>query len=216
MPQYHRIDVNDEYYGRGFTEWTNTTKAFPMFTGHYQPHIPYDLGYYSLNDDEIFTRQIELAKNYGIYGFSFYYYWFSEKRIMEKPLNYFLNHPELDIKFCITWTNENWSALWDGSPNNLIYKQELRHEDDLLFMKDIIPYLKDPRYISIGNKKILLIYRATVWEKERVKVLISNFRKIANEEGVGELYVMLCNARGFDDNVKEWGQMHWLSFHHTV
>ena len=205
LPQYHRIDVNDKFYGRGFTEWTNTTKAFPMYAGHYQPHIPYDLGYYSLNDDEVFARQIELAKHYGIYGFSFYYYWFSGKRIMEKPLNYFLNHPELDIKYCITWANENWSALWDGSNNDLIYKQELRSDDDSFFMKDMLPYLKDPRYISIGEKKILIIYRATVWDKERVNVLISNLRKMASEEGIGDLYIMLCNARGFNDNVQEWG-----------
>lgn len=203
LPQYHRIDVNDKFYGRGFTEWTNTTKAFPMYVGHYQPHIPYDLGYYSLNDEEVFARQIELAKHYGIYGFSFYYYWFSGKRIMEKPLEYFLNHPELDIKYCITWANENWSALWDGSSNDLIYKQELRLEDDFLFMKDVLLYLKDPRYISIYGRKLLIIYRSTVWDKERVKLLISNLRSAAEE--VGGLYIMLCNARDFDENVCEWG-----------
>jgi lipopolysaccharide biosynthesis protein len=205
LPQFHRIDVNDKFYGRGFTEWTNTTKALPMYTGHYQPHIPYDLGYYSLNDDEVFVRQIELAKHYGIYGFSFYYYWFSGKRIMEKPLNYFLNHLELNIKFCITWANENWSALWDGSSNNLIYKQELKPEDDFLFMQELLPYLRDSRYITINGKKLIIVYRATVWEKERVKLLFSNMRTEAEKEGVGGLYIMLCNARGFDEDVAEWG-----------
>ena len=205
LPQFHRIDTNDHYYGRGFTEWTNTTKAIPMFTGHYQPHIPYDVGYYDLNNPEVFERQIYLAKSYGIYGFSFYYYWFSGKRIMEKPLNYFLAHPELKMNFCITWANENWSALWDGGNNDLIFEQNLKPDDDIKFIQDAYPYMSDPRYISVKGKKLLIIYRATIWEKDRVKELISNFRAEARRLGLGELYIMLCNTREFDEEVAEWG-----------
>lgn len=205
LPQFHRIDTNDFYYGRGFTEWTNTTKAIPMFTGHYQPHIPYDVGYYDLNNPEVFERQIFLAKHYGIYGFSFYYYWFSGSRIMEKPLQYFLNHKELDIKYCVTWANENWSALWDGGNKDLIFEQRLKPGDDKLFMDDIYPYMSDDRYISINGKKLLIVYRATVWGKNRVRELFNNFRNEAKKSGLGELYIMLCNARGFDEDVKEWG-----------
>ncbi len=205
LPQYHRIDVNDKFYGRGFTEWTNTTRTLPMFVGHYQPHIPYDLGYYSLNDSEVFPRQIELAKHYGIYGFSFYYYWFSGKRIMEKPLNYFLEHKELDFKYCLTWANENWSTLWDGGNKELIYKQELKKEDDYKFIDDALPYFLDERYITINGKKLLIIYRINIWEKERVIQLLGNMRSRARERGIGELYIMLCNARGFDEEATEWG-----------
>lgn len=205
LPQFHRIDANDKYHGRGFTEWTNTSKAMPMFTGHYQPHIPYDLGYYSLNDEEVLDRQITLAKHYGIYGFSFYYYWFSGKRVMEKPLDYFLSHPELDVNFCVTWANENWSALWDGGNQELIYKQELNPEDDFLFAQDLFPYLRDSRYISIKGKKLLIIYRANMWEKTRVKLLLDNIRNEVEREGIGGLYIMLCNTFDFDENVCEWG-----------
>lgn len=205
LPQFHRIDVNDQYYGRGFTEWTNTSKAIPMFTGHYQPHIPYDVGYYDLNNPEVFPRQIQLAKHYGIYGFSFYYYWFSGKRIMEKPLEYFRQHPELDIKYCITWANENWTARWDGENHDLIFEQKLRSGDAARFIEDLLPYFADDRYIRINNKLPLIIYRPTVWSKDRVKRLFQDFRDAMRKNGMGELYLMVCNARGAEENVEEWG-----------
>lgn len=205
LPQFHRIDVNDYYYGRGFTEWTNTSKAIPMFTGHYQPHIPYDVGYYDLNNPEVFERQIELAKHYGIYGFSFHYYWFSGKRIMEKPLEYFLRHPELDIKYCITWANENWTALWDGGNRDLIFEQKLQNGDAEKFIEGLLPYFEDERYIRIDNKLLLIVYRPTVWDKDCVKRLFQSFRDEMRKRCMHELYIMVCNARGFDENVGEWG-----------
>lgn len=205
LPQYHRIDINDYFYGRGFTEWTNTSKAIPMFTGHYQPHIPYDVGYYDLNNPEIFLRQIELAKHYGIYGFSFYYYWFSGKRIMEKPLEYFLKHPELDIKYCITWANENWTTLWDGGNHDLIFEQKLRNGDAERFIDDLLPYFADKRYMRINDKLPLIVYRPTLWHKDCTKKLFQSFRDEMQKKRMGELYIMVCNAHGFDENVKDWG-----------
>lgn len=205
LPQFHRIDVNDYYYGRGFTEWTNTSKAIPMFTGHYQPHIPYDVGYYDLNNPEVFIRQIELAKHYGIYGFSFYYYWFSGKRIMEKPLEYFLKHSELDIKYCITWANENWTSVWDGGNNDLIFEQTLQHGDAEKFIDSLLPYFEDKRYMRINGKLPLIIYRPTVWDKDCVKRLFQSFRDELQKRGINDLYIMVCNARGFDEKVEDWG-----------
>ena len=124
---------------------------------------------------------------------------------MEKPLNYFLAHPELKMNFCITWANENWSALWDGGNNDLIFEQNLQPDDDIKFIQDAYPYMSDPRYISVKGKKLLIIYRATIWEKDRVNELISNFRAEARRLGLGELYIMLCNTREFDEEVAEWG-----------
>ena len=114
LPQFHQMEINNKFHGQGFTEWTNTSRAIPLFTGHYQPHIPYDVGYYDLLNIDTLKRQIYLARHYGIYGFCFHYYWFSGKRIMEKPLEIFLEHKELDMPFCLDWATENWTALWDG------------------------------------------------------------------------------------------------------
>ena len=205
LPQFHRIDINDKYYGRGFTEWSNVATTIPMFCGHYQPHVPIDLGYYNLNDPDVFPRQIELAKHYGISGFSFYYYWFSGQRIMEKPLYYYHNHPELDMKYCFTWANENWSALWDGGDKDLIFEQHLEADDDKKFVYDLLPFLSDKRYIRINNKALLIIYRPNIWSKKRFKLFADNIRNEAIKCGVGDFYIGLCNARGFDENVSDWG-----------
>lgn len=205
LPQFHRIDVNDYYYGRGFTEWTNTSRIVPVFTGHYQPHIPYDVGYYDLNNPEVIMRQIELAKHYGIYAFSFYYYWFSGKRIMEKPLEYFLQHSELNIKYCITWANENWTALWDGGNKDLIFEQKWQNGDVIRFIDDLLPYFLDDRYMRIDNKLPLIVYRPNLWNKDFVRELFQSFRNEMQKRGMDELYIMVCNAREFDENVEEWG-----------
>lgn len=205
LPQFYRININDKYYGRGFTEWTNTSRTIPMFTGHYQPHIPYDVGYYDLNNPEVMMRQIELAKHYGIYGFSFYYYWFSGKRIMEKPLEYFLQHTELDIKYCITWANENWSVLWDGGSKDLIYEQKWESGDATRFVDDILPYFADKRYIRIKNKVVLIVYRLNIWNKAFVRKLLQSLRNEMQKRTKDELYIVVCNAQGFDENVEEWG-----------
>ncbi len=205
LPQFHRIDINDKFHGRGFTEWTNTSTTIPMFKGHYQPHVPYDVGYYSLDEPETMYRQVELAKHYGVYGFSFYYYWFSGKRIMEKPLNYFLNHPDINIKFCLTWANENWTSRWDGGSDDLIYEQLLRDEDDVQFIKDAIPYFSDERYIRIDGKAVLIVYRVNIWQKSRVIKMFETFRDEMSKQGLGQLFIILCDAFGFNEDAREWG-----------
>lgn len=205
LPQFHQMEINNKFHGQGFTEWTNTSKAIPLYVGHYQPHIPYDVGYYDLLNPDTFKRQIYLAKHYGIYGFCFHYYWFSRKRIMEKPLEYFLNHKELDIPFCLDWATENWTALWDGGNKEIMLEQNLKEEDDQKFMEDILPYFCDSRYIKIDGRPVLVIYRINMFEEERVKRLLNNFREIAKQNGFPDLYIMLTNAFAFSDDVEEWG-----------
>lgn len=205
LPQFHQMEINNKFHGQGFTEWTNTSKAIPIFAGHYQPHIPYDVGYYDLLNIDTLKRQIYLAKYYGIYGFCIHYYWFSGKRIMEKPLELFLQHKELDMPFCLDWATENWTALWDGGNKEIMLEQKLMEQDDQKFMEDILPYMSDSRYIKINGRPILVIYRINIFKKDRAKVLLRNFRRIAQENGFPDLYIMLTNSFSFQDDVSEWG-----------
>ena len=205
LPQYHEIESNNRIYGKGFTEWTNTTQTIPMFAGHWQPHIPYDVGYYQLTNTDVFRRQIELAKKYGLYGFSFYYYWFSGEKIMEKPVDMYLEDKSLDFPFCLTWATENWTALWDGGDKEIIFEQKLRDEDDQAVINDLIRYMKDERYICRDGKPLLLVYNVAIFGKKRTERLLDSFRKTARENGFSDLYIMLCNAHGFEENPKEWG-----------
>lgn len=205
LPQYYEIDVNNRYYGRGFTEWTNSSRTLPQFTGHYQPHIPYDVGYYNLTRVDTLKRQVYLAQKYGIYGFCFHYYWFSGKRLMEKPLELFLAHPEIDMPFCINWANENWTCKWDGGNQDIIFEQKLRPEDDVHFMSNILPVLKDKRYITIDGKPVLIIYRNDIFERERFQTLLLHFREFAAKNGLPGLYIMITTASKCKEDVGLWG-----------
>ncbi len=205
LPQFHQMEINNKFHGQGFTEWTNTTKMIPMFTNHYQPHIPYDVGYYDLTNIETFKRQIYLAKHYGIYGFCMHYYWFSGTRIMEKPLELFLEHKELDMPFCLSWAMDNWTTLWDGGNKEIMLEQKLEDGDEERFMNDILPYMKDSRYIKINDRPVFVIYHIDIFKKERMKNAIHIFRKCAKQEGFSDLYIMVANAFDFDEDVEEWG-----------
>lgn len=204
LPQFHSIPLNDENFCKGFSEWTNVTKAIPQFKGHNQPHLPIDVGFYDLSRVDVMYRQVELAKMYGIYGFCFHYYWFSGKRLLEKPIFNYLKNKDLDLPFCLCWANENWSKLWDGGNKEVIIKQNLDNNDDEKFFYDILPFFKDERYIRIDNKPILIIYRLNLFEKERVKLFIKNIKNLAKKEGFNGIYVI--GALTFEiENSKDYG-----------
>jgi len=160
LPQFHIIPENEESWGRGFTEWTNVTRAVPQFAGHYQPHLPGDLGFYDLSNQEVLERQIVLARKYGISGFCLHYYWFRGKRLLEKPVATLYRRKDLDIRFCLSWANETWSRRWDGSEDDVLIPQIHTLESDKRFIEDAVRYMDDPRYIKIDDRPVLVVYRS--------------------------------------------------------
>ncbi|MCH5229426.1 MAG: glycoside hydrolase family 99-like domain-containing protein [Muribaculaceae bacterium] len=193
LPQFHPFPENDEWWGKGFTEWTNVTKAKPRFKGHYQPHLPSDLGFYDLRLPEVREAQAELAKEAGIYGFCYYHYWFNGKVLMERPLKEVLENGKPDFPFMICWANENWTRAWDGGENKILIQQNYSDEDARDHIKWLLPYLKDHRYIRINNKPVIALYRTNIIPN--LESMIRIWRNEALKEGL-ELYICRVESNG--------------------
>jgi hypothetical protein len=183
LPQYHEIPENNQWWGNGFTEWSNVQPAEPLFPGHYQPHVPLN-GYYDLTDPTVLPRQAEQARRYGIEGFCFYFYWFHGHRLLEKPLQMLMEHPEWEISYCLCWANENWTRRWDGLEQDVLIAQDYSAEDDYAFIAHLEQYLRDPRYIRIEGKPLLLLYRPDLLPNATASV--SRWRNIAEHRGLAK------------------------------
>ena len=162
LPQFHPIPENDSWWGKGFTEWTNTAKAKPLFRGHYQPHVPADLGFYDLRVPETRAAQAEMAREYGVYGFCYYHYWFAGKRVLERPFNEVLQSKQPDFPFCLCWANQTWTGVWHGAPNRILIEQTYPGiSDHQRHFATLLPAFLDERYIKVDNKPIFFIYEAS-------------------------------------------------------
>jgi len=187
LPQFHPVKENSEWWGEGFTEWTNVAKARPLFQGHYQPHIPKHLGFYDLRLLDVMKSQVNLAKTFGIHGFCFYHYWFNGRRILELPVNNFLAS-DIDFPFCLCWANENWTRNWNGGDQAVLLKQDYSAESARQFIVDLIPYLKDPRYIRIDKKPMVLVYRALA--VPNIKAVTALWRDVVRQHGFSDLHLV--------------------------
>lgn len=159
LPQFYPFKENDQWWGAGFTEWRNVTRAQPRFEGHIQPRLPRDLGFYDLRNIETIREQVQLAKKSGLKGFCFYYYWFNKTRLLDRPLDLFVKNASIDFQFTLMWANENWTRRWDGLENDILMKQDYKEEDDPSLIDDLAKYFLDERYEKIDDRPLFFIYR---------------------------------------------------------
>jgi lipopolysaccharide biosynthesis protein len=195
LPQYHPIPENDAWWGKGFTEWTNVSKAQPLFPGHYQPHVPGDLGYYDLRDSSIRQAQADLAQTFGIFGFCYYHYWFNSKHLLEQPFAEILSSGKPELPFCLCWANENWTRAWDGQSTQILIEQKYSEDDDRSHIRWLISAFRDKRYIRISGKPVFLVYQVSKIPDPLKTTSI--WREEALKSGVGDLF--LCKVESFQD-----------------
>jgi lipopolysaccharide biosynthesis protein len=198
LPQFHSIPENDEWHGKGFTEWTKVTGSTPLFCGHNQQHIPHqDIGYYELHSSEILRQQAEIMKKSGVSGLIFYHYWFSGKLILEKPVQMLLNSPDIDMPYCFCWANENWTRRWDGNEHEILLGQHYTLEDAVDFIRYLIPFFKDPRYIKIDDRPVLYVYRPSSLPK--AEQYTDAWSRECLKAGLKEPYLVAVLTRGTVD-----------------
>lgn len=200
LPQFHPFKENDEWWGPGFTEWTNVAKARPRFRGHYQPHIPADLGFYDLRLEETRIAQAQMAQENGIYGFCYYHYWFNGNILMGRPLREVIKTAKPNFPYMICWANENWTKAWDGKEKDILILQKYSEEDDIKHINYLLDNVFcDPRYIKVNEKPVFSIYRSTNFPNMRNTIQL--WREEAWKRRL-ELY--LCRMESFGEYGKQY------------
>ena len=205
LPQFHTIPENDRWWGKGFTEWVNVKNSKPQFKGHMQPEVPYGGLYYNLLDNDVQIKQAKLAKQYGIYGFCYYHYWFEGKLLLEKPMENMLQNTDIDIPFCICWANETWARTWDGNEKDILISQN--YNEDLSAWKKhfdyLLPFFCDQRYIKKDNKPMMIIYKPQLIKNG--KEMLFYWNKLAQKAGFSGLYLGYQHHSAFDFDLADYG-----------
>lgn len=192
LPQYHPTKRNNEWWGKGFTEWTNVGKAKKLYPGHYQPKVPSELGYYDLRLPEVREAQVELAKEAGVTGFCYYHYWFEAGfEELERPFKEVVESGKPDFPFCLCWANESWySKFWnnDGTIKKKILAEQkyLGKEDNEKHFYSLLNAFKDKRYIRIDGKLLFVIYQPLAFKN--FKEFKAQWNQLAIENGLGGFF----------------------------
>jgi lipopolysaccharide biosynthesis protein len=202
LPQYYPIRENDQWWGKGFTEWTNVAKAKPLFKGHYQPHVPADLGFYDLRVPETRQAQADMAREYGIEAFCYWHYWFAGRRILDRPFAEVLASGKPDFPFCLAWANETWSGVWYGETKRILIEQTYPGEEDYRRHFDfLLTAFVDRRYVRVDGKPLMFIYKPNLLPD--CSGLINLWRQLAERAGLPGLHMV-----GFAPH-KQWdGKAH--------
>jgi glycosyltransferase involved in cell wall biosynthesis len=195
LPQYHPIPENDQWWGPGFTEWTNVTKASPLFEGHYQPRVPSELGFCDLRVAETRRAQADLARAHGIHAFCYYHYWFGGKQLLERPFADVLASGDPDFPFCLCWANEPWSRRWDGRADDVLQAQIYSPDDDIAHIRALLPAFADRRYLRVEGKPLFIVYQAR--DLPDPGGTVSRWRAEAARAGLPGLYLMTVET-GWD------------------
>lgn len=201
LPQFHEIPENNAWWGEGFTEWVNIKKAKALFEGHNQPRIPLNSNYYNLLDKNVQKWQVEMAKEYGVYGFCFYHYWFNGKKLLEKPVENYLREKSLDLPFCLSWANEPWTNAWKGTDLKVLIEQKYGDKKEWKeHFNYLLPYFLDSRYIRVDEKPLFIIYRPDIMEN--VTEILKYWDSLIKEKGFkGICYAYQHHKYYFQKNI---------------
>jgi hypothetical protein len=204
LPQFHPIPENDLWWGRGFTEWTNVAKAKPLFPGHYQPHVPADLGFYDLRLPEVRAVQADMARAAGIEGFCYWHYWFNGRRILERPFNEVLRLKEPNFPFCLGWANHTWNAGWHGESNKVLIEQTYPGQADYeRHFYAVLEAFQDPRYIRVRGMPVFVVYRPI--EIPAPEQFIEIWQRLAIQNGLPGIHFvahLFCDDQPYDYRTK--------------
>ena len=193
LPQFHPIPENDEWWGPGFSEWTNAARARPLFPGHAQPHLPADLGFYDLRLSEAREAQAELACRYGVEAFCYWHYWFAGRRILERPYEEMLEGGRPDFSFCLAWANQTWSGIWHGAPDRILIEQTYPGpEDDRRHFEYVLPAFRDPRYFRVDGRPLFYVFRPELLPEPAA--FVERWQESAARAGLGALYLVAENS----------------------